>query len=133
MLATVKDFLIEKLRECGYRIKSIVPYSNYGYVILTDRTNFVVTYKREFYRSYGQHTNGSGIGQIASIDILMEAVKRGAMFLFSLPNLKTYVIDSKIFLENGKRVSHLDGHVAIGIKEFTNFDELLEQDYLDWV
>ena len=133
MLNEARDIFIEKLKQNEYKIKDMENYEGFAYFIITDRGTFCITFKGDWYHGYGMHFNeDNDWGQVASTDILQECLKRGALFSFVLPSLNIYCIDPKVFIGKGRAVKHLENHLAVNWKEFKNFNQFLEEEYLEW-
>ena len=133
MLDIIKDVLIRQLVDSGYAIKSIVPYKDFAFLIYTDKTAFVISYKSSWYHKFNKHFTQLGEGQIFSRDIVFESAEKDAILCFGFSNMEIYVINPWKILKYGIPISHIPDHLAISRFHFKKLDDYLQEQYLEAV
>ena len=96
---------------------------DYATLITTPVEKFCVTFKREYYKAFGDHFGTQeGYGQIANKRLLVFCANYGYIFVMVMPDSKIYAIDAKEFikyyLQHKTDVPHLDGEIACRLKMF---------------
>lgn len=118
------------LQKKGYTIQGTREINNGRYIICeTDKGNFLIVYKREFFLTFGKqfkNEGATGIGETINRDDLKTAVSIGVdNLIFVYENGDVYFIRVTDFLSNCFKRTNKEGKEAlsVSIHELRKFEE----------
>ena len=122
--------VVKLLQKRGYTIEETIEINNGRYIICkTDKGNFLIVYKREFYFTFGRefkNEGASGIGETINRDDLVTANSVGVdNIIFVYENGDVYYIRVTDFLNNCFRRTNKEGKktLSVSIHELRKFTE----------